>query len=487
MNKKNIIYDFAIIGGGVLGSAIARELSKYNCKVLVIEKNNDLCFETSGRNSGVVHAGFSYDTGSLKNIFCLKGNLMFDQLSKDLSFPFKRCGKLLVGKSQEDLETLKRVLKQGEANGVKNMELICGQEKIANIVPYTIGNYAVFSHNSGITDPFLFNIALAENAHLNGVSFVFNEEVIGIEKEEDLYKIKSPKNSFRSKWIINSAGLNCGKISKMMGIDSYKVIGSKGEYIILNKECGKDLPMPVYPVPSNTYMGIHVTNTVDGNVLVGPNAENVSDFTNYTVSKIGVEGLAKSANDLWNRVYRKDFIRTYAGILPKWVDENNIIQDFKIEIKDEVKNFVNLIGIESPGLTAAVPLAQYVLKLIKDRIKLEEKENFISKMPKKKKFSHMTFEEKKEAIKNNPDFGEIICRCEHVSKAEILNAINNPLGRCSFKSIKYRTRAMTGLCQGGYCQMRIEEMIKEEKNLKDEDILYGNENTNMFPSNVREI
>lgn len=479
------IYDFIVIGSGVVGSAVARELSKYKVNVAVLEKNYDVCFETSGRNSGVVHAGFSYDVGSLKSKLCLEGNLMFEEISETLDVPFKRCGKLLVGNTEEDLNTLKKVIIQAKENNVSGMSLI-NESQLHKLVPAAIGKYGVFSKNSGVVDPFIFNIALAENASLNSVSYYFNNEVLDVKYIDNKYEITTNNGKFFSRWVINSAGLNCGVISSMVGIDDYKIIGSKGEYIVLNKSAGDLLPMPIYPVPSNTYMGIHVTNTVDGNVLVGPDAENTLNFTDYSVVDKNIKFLEKSANTLWPHVNKKDYIRTYAGILPKWVYSNGNIQDFKIErIDNTTPNFINLIGIESPGLTAAIPIAKYVLELIKEKENLKNNNSFNPERKGITKFSNLNFKEKENLIKSNPQYGEIICRCEKVSKSEIIQAINNPLNVCTLASIKYRTRSMTGQCQGGYCQMRITDLIEEYKKINFKDIKYKGIDSNIFTDKTR--
>ena len=359
-------FDAIVIGAGVVGSAIARELSRYQLKTAVLEKNLDVCNETSGRNSAVVHGGFAYDTGTLKARFCVAGNQMMEQLSKELDFPFIRCGKVLVGNTDEDMAQLKRTMDQGAKNGAAGLELI-DTDKLHQLVPAVVGKFAMWSKTSGILDPFLFTVGLAENAHANGVSFYFDREVTGISREtgEDgkthsHYVLDTPHGQFKARWVINAAGLGCKKISDMLGIAGYRVIGSKGHYIILKKELGALLPMPVYPVPSNTYMGIHVTPTVDGNVTVGPDADTVDEFSYYGVPQANMDYLAESAKSLWPHIRKEDQNRNFSGILPKWVDENGVIQDFKIEIKDDIApNAVNLVGIESPGLTGAVPIAQY--------------------------------------------------------------------------------------------------------------------------------
>lgn len=481
------LYDVLIIGGGVVGSAIAREMSGYRLKIGVLEKNPDVCMETSGRNSGVIHGGFAYDAGSLKAKLCVEGNRNMGQLAKELDFKFIRCGKVLVGNTPEDMETLRRIIKQGEANKTAGLELI-GKERLRELVPQAVGEFAMFSPNSGIADPFIYTIALAENACQNGVDYYLNHEVTAIMRDpEGIYRVTTSRGGFYCRWVVNSAGLGCGRISQMLGIKGYKIIGSKGDYIILDKKTGPLLPMPVYPVPSNTYMGIHVTNTTDGNVIVGPNAEAVTDFTYYGVPQKNIDYLAQSAAKLWPCIHRQDYIRNYSGILPKWVDDKGVIQDFKIEIRDDIApRAINLVGIESPGLTAAVPIARYALGLMSERERLILNPDFNPVRKGIKRFEEQTREEQNRLIKENPDYGQIICRCEKVTRAEILEAIHNPLGVDTMAGIKYRTRSMMGRCQGGYCQMRIARMLEEELGREETKIQYSREGSQMFFGKVRE-
>lgn len=480
------VYDVLIIGAGVVGSAIAREMSRYELKIGVLEKNLDVCYETSGRNSGVIHGGFAYDTGTLKAQCCLEGNQGIEELSKELDFKFLRCGKVLVGNTPEDLETLKRTIKQGEANGVKGLQLI-DKKRLHELVSAVVGEFAMYSPESGIVDPFSYTVALAEHANMNGVDYHFDRKVTGIRRnKEGIYTISTTQGEYDTRWVVNSAGLGCAAISEMLGITGYQVIGSKGDYIILDKRTGPLLPMPVYPVPSNTYMGIHVTNTIDGNVIVGPNAETVTDFTYYGVPQKNMDYLAESASDLWPCINKADYIRNYSGILPKWVNAQGVIQDFKIEILDKVAPCaINLVGIESPGLTAAVPIAKRVVKLMAEREKLKSNEVFNPIRKGIIRFAEKSNEERASLIEKDPDYGEVICRCENVTKAEILQAIHNPLGVKTMTGIKYRTRSMMGRCQGGYCQMRIAQMIQEELGIDETEILYARQNSNLFTGKVR--
>ena len=482
------LYDVLVIGGGVVGSAVARELSRYRLKIGVLEKNLDVCNETSGRNSGVVHGGFAYDRGSLKAKLCVEGNRMMGELAKELDFRFIRCGKVLVGNTDEDMETLKRTICQGEDNGALGLELI-DEKRLHELVPAVVGKFAMYSKNSGIVDPFGYTIALAENAHDNGAEYHFGCEVTNISRDGDgNYSIFTSGGTFCSRWVVNSAGLGCKTISDLLGITGYRIIGSKGDYIILDKRTGPLLPMPVYPVPSNTYMGIHVTNTTDGNVIIGPNADLVTDFTYYGVPQENMDYLANSASDLWPCIRKQDYIRNYSGILPKWVDDQGVIQDFRIEIRDELApRAINLVGIESPGLTAAVPIARYAIEMMKDREKLEKNPDFNPERKGIRRFEECSTKERARLIKEDPDYGEIICRCEKVTKAEILKAIHNPLGVDTMTGIKYRTRSMMGRCQGGYCQMRIEQLIEQELGKKETQVQYEREGSQVLFGKVREV
>lgn len=479
-------YDVVIIGGGAVGSACARELSRYELRMAVLEKNLDVCCETSGRNSGVVHGGFAYDEGTLKAELCVEGNRGFQKLAEELNFPFYRTGKLLVGNTEEDRKSLEKTMEIGKHNGVTDLVML-DKEEFHKLVPKAVGEFAMYSPSSGITDPFLYTVALAENACENGVSYYFDHEVTKITREDRFWMIEAGGETFRSRWVINSAGLGCGKISEMLGIHGYRIIGSKGDYIILDQRTGPLLPMPVYPVPSNTYMGIHVTPTAHGNVIVGPNAELVDRFDYYGVSQKNIEYLAEDASHLWPCIQKKDYIRNYSGILPKWVDENGKIQDFKIEIRDEIAPCaVNLIGIESPGLTAAVPIARRVAKLMQEREPLRKRPDFQPTRKGIRRFADQTAEEQARMIDEDPNYGELVCRCEKVTKAEILQAIHNPLGVHTVTGIKYRTRCMMGRCQGGYCQMRIVRMLEEELGWKETQILYMRKGSEMFTGKVRE-
>ncbi len=480
-------YDIIIIGGGVIGSAIARELTRWRLKVGVLEKESDVCTQTSGRNTGMLHAGFLYKTGSLKAQCCVEGNKEFDRVAWELDVPFQRTGKLIVGFTEEHRQRLLAMIERGLANGVSGMELI-DRARMDEIDPSAGGNFAIYCPSSGILDPFLYTIALAENAVKNGAEYHLYTEVTGHDRlPEGGHVLHTNQGDFSCRWVINSAGLNSAKISDMLGIPGYVIQPVKGEYFVLDKKAGVYAKIPVYPAPTerNTF-DTHATPTVDGNVLVGPNSFNVSDGEDYSVSQSGMDGLQESGARMFKHMKREYYIRTFAGSRPKRIDPaTGEIQDFLIECRDDVPGVVNLVGIESPGLTSALPIARRVVGLIRERETLLPNPDFDPIRRGIVRFHGLSREEQARLIAENPDYGEIVCRCETVTRAEILKAIHNPLGVCTVNGIKVRTRASMGRCQGGYCETRITAMIRKELHKAVTDVRLTNGDSRMFTGFVK--
>ena len=480
-------YDIIIIGGGVIGSAIARELTRYQLSVAVLEKESDVCTQTSGRNTGMLHAGFLYKTGSLKAQCTVEGNAEFDTVAKELDVPFKRTGKLIVGFTEEHRQRLLNILERGKANGVPDMELI-DRARMDEIDPSAGGNFAIYCPTSGILDPFIYTIALAENAVQNGAAYHLYTEVTGCEVLPDSrHLLHTSKGDFSCRWVINSAGLNSAKISDMLGIPGYVIQPVKGEYFVLDKKAGAFAKIPVYPAPTerNTF-DTHATPTVDGNVLVGPNSFNVDDGEDYSVSQKGMDGLQESGARMFKHMKRDFYIRTFAGARPKRIDPaTGEIQDFLIECRDDVPGVINLVGIESPGLTGALPIARRVVRLLSEREMLTPNPDFNPVRQGIRRFHEQSREEQAKMIAEDPNYGDIVCRCETITRAEILKAIHNPLGVCTVNGIKVRTRASMGRCQGGYCETRITAMIREELSKAVCDVRLTNGNSNMFTGYVK--
>ena len=444
-------YDVIVIGAGVVGSAVARELSRYQLNAAVLEKELDVACGNSSRNTGMLHAGFTYKPGSLKAECAVEGNQEFDQVAKELGVPFKRTGKLVVGFTDHDRENILKYKAIGEQNGVKGMRMI-DKDEINRIDPNAGGEFAMYVPSSGILDPMQYTIGLAENACQNGVKFHFGQKVTGITRDEakDVWVVTTETDTFETKWVINCAGMYASEISEMLGYPNYPVKGFKGEYYVLDKKAGKFLSIPVYPAPNDKGgFSTHATPTVDGNVLVGPDSYVTEGREDYVVTKEHMDGLFQS--------------------------------------DDAHPHTVNLVGIESPGVTCALPLARRAVALLVQKEQPQKNESFNPVRPVKKRFHEMSHEEQQQAIKENPLYGEVVCRCETVTKAEILDAIRNPLGVCTVTGIKNRTRATMGRCQGGYCETRITEMIEQEKHLAPEEVRYSKRDSYIFTGKVRDV
>ncbi len=483
----NQIYDVLIIGAGVVGSAIARELSRYKLKIGVLEKELDVCCESSGRNSGVLHAGFTYKTGSLRAQCCVEGNAEFDRVASELEVPFKRTGKVIVGFTDSDMQSLIKYKALGEANGVPGLEII-DKRRLEELDSSAGGEFAMYSPSSGILNPFVYTIALAENARQNGTDFFFDQQVTAIRRNGVVWELTTNSVVFKSRWVVNAAGLNSATISSMLGIDGYVIGGFKGEYIVLDKKAGKHLNMPVYPAPGPTGgFATHATLTVDGNVLIGPDSDLVDDLTDYAATASSIRGLIADGEKMFKHTKREYFIRNFAGIRAKRIDaQTKQVLDFVVERRPEAPFAINLVGIESPGLTSALPLARRAVALMQETEALTLRSDF---NPKRKGiccFAEQSNETKKALIAADPNYGEIICRCETITKAEILAALHNCLGVHTVLGIKYRTRAMMGRCQGGYCETRIAEIIQQELGKKETEIIYGRAGSVMFAGKVRE-
>ncbi|MDO4938465.1 MAG: NAD(P)/FAD-dependent oxidoreductase [Lachnospiraceae bacterium] len=480
-------YDVIIIGSGVIGSSVARELSKYKLKTAVLEKMPDVCCGTSARNSGVLHAGFNNKPGSKMARFCVEGNAGFDKLAAELDIPFRRTGKLIVGFTPEDREKLEQLKEQGEKNGVPGLKIV-DKAFIKSKLPYVEGEFAMWSGSTAILSPFEYTIALAENACMNGVDFFFGHEVTGISDNDGQYIITAGTEDFRAKYVINCAGLYSDKIARMLGTDEYTIYPCKGEYYIFDKKLGAKLPVPAYPVPNikTGGLGIHLTPSVEGNVFVGPSNEYIDDTEDYATEKDVLEMLIRDGLKIFPYLTRDMFIRNFTGIRPKLVSKSEGgYHDFVIERREETPRAINLIGIESPGLTSAQPIAREVAGLLGEVCKLVPDPDFNPYRKGIVTFRDKTPEEQAKLIEENPDYGEIICRCETITKAEVLAAINNPLGVHTVTGIKYRCRTMMGRCQGGYCQMRVTDLIQQETGCKPEEVIYNRKGAYIFTGRVR--
>lgn len=468
-------YDVAVIGGGVVGCAIARELSAYRLRTIVIEKELDVGLGTSSRNSGVLHSGIHYAPGSLRAECCVKGNRMMSEICRELNVKFKYTGKLTVAMTDAEAQELYRLYDQGRANGLDDLRII-DKDEMSKLQPGIAGIKALYTPSTGIIDPIGLTIALAENAVANGIHFLLGNEVNAISREGDWFSIGTGAgNNINARIVINAAGLNCAAIAWFAGLDAYAIYPCRGEYFVLDKRLGDKLKLLIYPVPAHdsSGLGIHLTNTVDGNVLIGPSNEYVGDSEDTATTSDVMKQLIRAGRELLPGLNNSDCIRSFAGLRPKQTaPQSGGFSDFIIRHEPEQTGLINLIGIESPGLTSAPWIAVKVRDMVGEIINLEPDDAFVpEQMRRPGKFSACTPEEKQELISKNPDYGSIICRCEEITKAEIIEALKNPLGAKLLVSIKNRTRAGMGRCQGSFCTPRLFSIIKETTGLDAGDLL----------------
>ncbi len=479
--------DVLVIGAGVIGCAIARELSKFKIKIVMVEKETDVGSGVSRGNSGVLHTGLYYPRGSLKAKLCVEGRLMFPELAKQLDVPCKLCGKHVIARTEEELEDLEDLKAAGEGNGVKGLNIISGEE-LKQREPNLDALYALHSPVAGIVPPYLFTIALAENALNNGAKVHVNNQVSAIQQVDSGYKVTTNQCVFHADFVVNSAGLFADRLSAMIGIDNYKLYPCRGEYLILDKNCRQLINSMVYPVPPKIagVLGVHLTPTLDGNILIGPSEEFINDREDTRTTQEKIRQLIEGAKSLLPSIPLNQIIYGFSAVRSKITSpEEKGSRDFII--REDVENFINMIGMESPGLTSSPAIARLVVQMIKKKMDLKEKTDFNPIRRRIIPFSEASRIEQTSLIKANSAYGEIICRCENVSKMEVLDALNNPISEKTISAVKYRTRAGMGRCQGGFCLPKIVEILKEEYGLSPEEIKLRNLNSPMFIGETKDL
>ncbi len=468
------MYDVSIIGAGVVGSAIARELSRYNLKICLIEKEEDVTTGASKANSGIVHGGYAAKYGTLKGELCAKGNKMYRQLEKELNFGFRETGALVIGFNEQDEKKIKELYENGLKIGCDDLEII-HEDRIRELEPYISRkvNIALYAKSVGVTSPYEFTIALAENAVANGVELKLETEVINIEKKEHYFDIITSKGVIQSKYVVNAAGLYSDKVAAMVGIDDFKILPRRGQYILLGKDQGHLVNTVVFQVPTEKGKGILVTTTYHGNFMIGPNAEEIDDKDDVATTLESLEYVIETARLSIPDFNIKRALTTYSGI--RAVSSTG---DFIIE-ESKVKGFINVAGIDSPGLTSSPAIAEKVAGILKNAgLDLIRKENFNAYrkpiiIKKDKDFQGKIDDE--DPSKN------IICRCEKVTEAEILDAMHRGIPIKSTDAIKRRTRAGMGPCQGNFCRPRVKALIARELNIPVEEVTVRGKNSGEPP------
>ena len=463
--------DIVIIGAGVIGCSIARELSKYNLDICVVEKNNDVAEGISKGNSGIVHAGYNEKENTLKAKLNLEGNYLFDGLSKNLDFSFKRNGALILAFNEDEMKKVHELKANGDKLGVPALEVLDRNEVLnleKNISPKVVG--ALYAKSSGIVSPYEMTIALGENASENGVEFKLGHKVIDIKKEDDGFILLfENKEIIKTKIIINAAGLYGAFINNLINEEKYEINPLKGEYCLFDKVAGGICKKTLFQVPSKNSKGILVTPTVDGNLLLGPNAKS-DEYV--TTSREGIDEIIEKGSKTIEDLPLNRILTTFSGIRPK-----TDVGDFIIKSSKDNPNFINVIGIDSPGLTAAPAIGKYVVSLVSNIVNLTEKDNFKEHRKGIIRFSELNIEEKNKIIKENSSYGKMVCKCELITEGEIIDSIKRPLGATTVDGVKRRTRAMMGGCQGIGCMLTIANILSRELGISINDIKKNNESS----------
>lgn len=452
--------DIVVIGAGVTGCAIARELARYDRSVIVLERASDVCEGTSKANSGIAHAGFDAVPGTLKAKLNVAGSEMMEALSVELDFPFKRNGSLVLCFDEGDRHKLQKLLEQGHKNGVKELRII-EREELKKLEPNISEDAvaALYAPTGGIVCPFGLTIALAENAAVNGVDFRLNTEVQELQRIPEGYRVITDQGTLESRVVINAAGVYADRFHNMVSGQKIKIIPRKGEYCLMDKKVGNWVTRTVFQLPTKYGKGVLVTPTVHGNLLAGPTAVDIEDYEGVNTTGEGMADLMKRAALSVEGLPAGQVITSFAGLRAHGVTEK---EDFIVGPVEDAPGFFDAAGIESPGLTCAPALGTYMAELVLKYLPAEEKKDFIATRKGIPSMALADPDERQRLIRENPLYADVVCRCEMVTEGEIMDAIHRPLGATTLDGVKRRTRAGMGRCQAGFCSPRTVEILARE-------------------------
>lgn len=471
------MYDVSIIGAGVVGSAIARALSKYNLKVCLIEKEEDVGTGASKANSGIIHGGYVAKYGTLKGELCIKGNSMYSQLEKELNFGYRNPGALVIGFDEEDENRIKKLYENGVKIGCDDLEIIYG-DKIKELEPHINKDVkvALYDKSVGVASPYEMTIALAENAIENGVDLKLETKVLAIDKKHETFIINTNKGEIKSKYIVNAAGLYSNKIANMLEMDDFKILPRRGQYVLSTKEQGYLVNKVIFQVPTEKGKGILVTTTYHGNFMIGPDAQEVVDKEDIGTDIESIEYIIKTARKSIPDFDVRKSLTTFAGIRAISSTGDFVIGETK------VKGFINAAGIDSPGLTSSPAIAEKIVGILKEAgLQLIKNEKF---NPYRKPIiikKDKSFDGK---IDDEDPTKNIICRCEKVTESEIIDAMKRGIPVKSTDAIKRRTRAGMGFCQGNFCRPRVKAIIAREIGISAEQVTVRGKDSGEPPKRV---
>lgn len=450
--------DIIVIGAGVTGCAIARELSRYDLKITVLERASDVCEGTSKANSGIVHAGYDAHPGTLKAKLNAEGNRLMEALSEELDFPFKRNGSLVLCFDEADRPRLQMLLEQGIENGVKELRIL-EREELKALEP-EISDAAVaalYAPTGGIVCPFGLTIALAENAALNGVRFELSTEVGKVEKKEGGYLVTTDRGTYEARVVVNAAGVYADRFHNMVSGEKLHIIPRKGEYCLMDKKVGGLVSRTIFQLPTKYGKGVLVTPTVHGNLLAGPTAVDTGDHEGVNTTREGMEDVLGRASVSVKGLPVRQIITSFAGLRAH--EEKG---DFVLGQPADAEGFFDAAGIESPGLTCAPALGKMLAEQIAAYLSAVEKKDFIAVRKGIPNMESASPEERQRLIAENPLYANVVCRCELVTEGEIVDSIHRPLGATTLDGIKRRTRAGMGRCQAGFCSPKTVEILARE-------------------------
>lgn len=469
-------YDVLVIGAGVIGSGIARELSRFDLKVGVLEKEPDVGWGTTKANSGLVHAGYDAKPGTVKASFSAPGNKMYEEWADELSVPFKRLGSFVSTKDKSQLSKLEKLLAQGEENGVEGLEIITDRARIEELEPHITDDVeaVLYAPTAGVVAPYKLTIALYENARANGVEFHFDSPVCDISQDGEIdgtgFNVEAGGSRYESEYVINAAGIHSDKIASMVGDDSFSIYPARGEYHLLDSEIEGYVRRINFPLPTEESKGILVTPAAEGSIIFGPNHQPLEE-PSVATTQSGLDQVLDGAMKLFPEIDTGKIRTNFAGLRAKAGSD-----DFVIGESDAADNFINVAGIQSPGLTAAPAISAHVVGLLEDLgLELSNDSSFDPEREPIPKFAEMDFEEIAQYTDKYEAAKEVVCRCEEVTRAEIEEAIDR--GATTLDGIKFRTRSRMGSCQGGFCTPRLVEILSDKLGVSPEEVTKKGDNS----------
>ena len=483
MKNLDSNYDVLVVGAGIIGTFISRELSKYDMKVALVEAKNDVGDGCSGANSAIIHSGYDPEPGTLKAKFNGIANPMWDQIADELDIDFIRKGSLTVALYNEQLPALMELVQRSKKNGIP-VKLLNAQE-VKELEPNISDKVkaALYAPTAGIIDPFNAVANAAENAVDNGVELFLNNRVLSITKEKDYYVVKTNKNEFKASVVINCAGAYSDKIAEMIEPIDWKVTPRRGEYYVLDHFLNGFVNHTIFPMPSEKGKGILITPTTSNNYLLGPSSEFVDDADDVSTDKPTLDKVKIQVLDMVPSIPLNKVIRVFSGNRP-----TTTRHDFIVEYAKTDNHFINVAGIESPGFVCAPGIAKYVVEELVSKVaSLIEKDNYNPRIKRHVRLENMSLEEKSNFVKDNPEYGQIICNCEKVSLGEIKDLLSRSVGPNSVKGVKKRCRAGFGMCQGGFCQSKVLEILAEHYGVSPLDVLYDEEGSNILLDIIKEV